>query len=191
MAFAQAPEAENIVVSGSRIARPELSATNPVAVVAEEEVGEADDITVTGSRAPARGDWNACTVQDPARNLAACRSLIGRRGPAAAHLSEGLASAWRGDDDQAIAAFTRAIAADPRSALAHLNRALARQRAGDNNGALADLNSAVRLSPRSARHYYHRALLLRERGDLARARADEARALQLNRAYAPLLRRDD
>jgi Flp pilus assembly protein TadD len=197
MALAEAPAApsQDIVVSGSRIARPELSATAPVAVVAEETMEEeAGAIVVTGTaRRVSRGDWNACTVADPARNLAACRPLIDRsasrpRGRAADHLADGLAQAWQGELDQAIAAFDRAIAADPRSASAYLNRALARQQRGDEVPALADLDRAIALAPRSARLYYHRALLLRQSGDADRARADEARAIRLDRRYAPLLR---
>lgn len=149
-------------------------------------------IVVTGSRVkrkPAgRGDWNACTVNDPSQNLRGCGSLVnpgakGEAGRAAAHVSDGLARAWKGDMDGAIAAFDQAIAASPRNAFAYLNRGLARQRSGAADGALADLDRAVRLAPRTARVYYNRSLLLRERGDTRRARVDEERAIGIDPTY--------
>lgn len=149
-------------------------------------------IVVTGSRVkrkPAgRGDWNACTINDPSQNLRGCGSLVnpgakGETGRAAAHVSDGLVRAWKGDMDGAIAAFDQAIAASPRNAFAYLNRGLARQRNGEADGALADLDRAVRLAPRTARAYYNRSLLLRERGDTRRARADEERAVGIDPTY--------
>ena len=154
---------------------------------------DAANTVVTAARvhAPAssrRGDWNACTIDDPARSLAACRHLVdpaakGPQGRAAAHLADGLSLAWQGNADGAIAAFDQAIAQQPRLALAYLNRGLARQRGGDLDGARADLDRAVRLAPGAARGYYHRALLLRRRGDASRAAADEQRAVDLDPRY--------
>jgi len=180
LAEADDSESDAIVVTGSRISRPNLSSTSPLTVVGEERI------------TAERGDWNACTVQDPARNLSACRRQVdpaaqGRRGQSSAYLADGLAQSWQGRQDQAMAAFDRAIAADPRSALAHLNRGLAWQSRGNSARALADLDRAVRLAPLSARNYFHRARLLRQRGDVARARADEKRAVELDPRYADVI----
>jgi tetratricopeptide (TPR) repeat protein len=144
-------------------------------------------------RVPAgdRGDWNACTVEDPSRDLNGCRALVdpaasGASGRAAAHLADGLSLAWKGELVPAIRAFDRAIAIAPRSSFAYLNRGLAHRLSGNEGRALADLDQAVRHAPRSARAYYHRSLLLRRKGDLARARADEARAVELDSRYGAL-----
>jgi tetratricopeptide (TPR) repeat protein len=152
-----------------------------------------DSIVVTafarrGRAVPDRGDWNACTIDDPKRSLAACKSLVnpgakGIKGQAAAHLADGLSLAWRGNMDRAIAAFDQAIMIAPKSSLAYLNRGLAYQRQGDADRALADLDRAVRLAPSSARGYYNRGLLLRERGDARRANADQMRAVDLDADY--------
>ncbi|HEY5720894.1 MAG TPA: tetratricopeptide repeat protein, partial [Allosphingosinicella sp.] len=185
----------NLTVTGSRIPRPNLS-TRAAATVAEAEPDSGEgSLIVTGARtrAAGRGDWNACTVEDPSRSLSGCRHLVdpkarGTAGQASARLAEGLSSAWQGDYREAIGAFDRAVAAAPQSAFAYLNRGLARKRDGDLDGALADLDRAVRYAPRTARLYYQRAQILRQRGDEKRARADERRAANLDPDYEALVR---
>lgn len=172
---------------------PPPMATAPRASRSAEAEAGYGDVVVTSARrrgraVPDRGDWNACTIDDPRRSLAACKAQVdpaakGAKGQAAAHLADGLAFAWQGETDRAIAAFDQAIALAPRSALAYLNRGLAYQRQGDEERALADLDRAVRLAPNAARGYYHRSLLLRARGDIRRARADQARAVSLDADY--------
>lgn len=160
--------------------------------VSRAAAGDNSDVIVTAQRvrrsgpayAMTRGAWNACTVDDPRRNLAACRA--GAKGEAGAKLGEGLAKAWEGDERAAIAAFDRSIALDPKSAQAWLNRGLARANAGDSAGALADLDRAVRLAPTSARAHYARGRVLRERGDARRAQAEFERAAQLDPAFGDL-----
>jgi tetratricopeptide (TPR) repeat protein len=168
---------------------------SPVTVVsrkADEESG-GSDIVVTGSlvRAnpyAARGDWNKCTVIDPERSLRGCRSAlgIGAKGPAgeaATRLSDGLALAWRGDLDGAIAAFDQAIALKPKFAFAYLNRGLAYQRNGDAARAAADLDLAIKYAPYAARGYYNRSVLRREQGNQRGANADASRAVELDSDY--------
>jgi len=188
---AAAAESEDsaITVTGSRIPRPNLESSVPVTSVG------GDEIAVTGrraSRAARRGEWNACTVEDPGRNLDRCRRSIdpaakGARGRTEAHLADGLSRAWTGDLEGATAALDRAIELAPRSSAAYLNRGLAWRRRGDLDRALADLDRAVRYAPRDARAYYYRSLVLRDRGDRRRARADEQRAVALDHRYAPLV----
>jgi len=151
------------------------------------------DIVVTGmarsaARRAGRGDWNACTVDDPNQRLSACRKLVdpaaqGPAGRAATHIADGLSLAWQDDLDGAIAAFDQAIAASPRLSFAYLNRGRAYLRQGDLDRALADLNQAVRYAPNGARAYYSRSLVWRQRGDTRRAEADEARAVDLDQRY--------
>ncbi len=130
-----------------------------------------------------RGDWNACTIDDPARDIGACRN----KGLASGPLRDGVVAAWQGNDSAAVAAFDRAIAADPSNAAAYLNRGLARARAGSTDRAIRDLDDAVRLAPRDARGYYNRSILLRRQGETGRAEADERRVLRLALRYEPLI----
>ena len=149
----------------------------------------ADNIVVTSTRRVERGDWNACTVNDPRQSLKSCRGLGNARAKGTGgRLAEGLDRAWKGDVDGAIAAFDQAIASTPRSATAYLNRGMAWQRAGNMNRALADLDQAIRLDPDAARGYYHRSVVLRRLGNVKRARQDERRAIQLDPDYADVIR---
>jgi len=155
-----------------------------------------NEVVVTGARLmrprTKRGDWNACTVDDPSRSLSLCRPAIdparpGPKGVAAAHLADGLTLAWNGDTAGAIAAFDQAIAAAPRLATGYLNRSLAYARSGDDDQALSDADKAVRYAPDSAQAHYNRSVLLRRRGDAARAEADEERTVEIDPSYTAVI----
>jgi tetratricopeptide (TPR) repeat protein len=161
-----APALDEVVVTSARIARPHIG----------------------------RGDWNACTINDPSRSLSLCRRIVdaaapGARGVAAAHLADGLTQAWRGDTAGAIAAFDRALAVTPDLAAAYLNRSLAYARNGDDDQALADADKAVHYAPNSAQARYNRGELLRRRGETARAEADEERAVDIDPSYEAVIPR--
>ncbi|MDB5672373.1 MAG: hypothetical protein JWO25_3332 [Alphaproteobacteria bacterium] len=163
------------------------------APLTESAAGESDrSIVVTGARSTRRsverGDWNACTVDDPRPDPASCRRQIaagvtGADKRASAFVAEGLNLAWRRDYDGAVAAFDRAIELAPLSSFAYLNRGLALRRNGELNRAIADLDRAVRYGQASARAYYNRGVALRERGDLKRADADQSHAVGLDPSY--------
>jgi hypothetical protein len=180
---AAASERGELVVTGARIRRPNLTSVSPVTTIGGEEIAGSPRARAGPA---ARGEWEACTIEDPRRDLAACRARVdpaakGAPGRAAAQVADGLARAWAGDLDQAMAAFDRAVEVAPRSAVAYLNRGLAWRRRGDLDRALADLNRAVRYAPDSASGYFYRSLVHRARGEERRARADEARAAELER----------
>ncbi|WP_137863567.1 MULTISPECIES: hypothetical protein [unclassified Sphingomonas] len=196
MAAAQ-PEptpSQPIVVTGNRLAaRAAISAT-PVTVVSGADT---EELVVTATRkararkADRRGDWNACTVQDPERSLRGCKRLVdpgakGEAGIAAARLADGLARAWQDDWRGAIDALDQAIAVQPKLAFAYLNRGLAHGHEGDLARAEADLDLAIRYAPHTARGYYNRSLVRRMRGDERGANADMAQAEELDSRYAAL-----
>ena len=195
----------NIVVAGR--ARQETLQNVPMSVspVMEEQHRKAsergaglaaDSIAVTARRrtdAVGRGDWNACTVNDPDQSLDKCKRLSRSaarpdRDRAGAGIADGISRAWRGDVDGAIAAFDRSIALAPRNASAHLNRGMAYQRKGDLDRAIADFDQAVRIDPGAARGYYIRSLALRAKGNEKRARSDEQRAIEIDPNYAEAAR---
>jgi len=194
---APAPAAEESPIAAAGRAQPKATeSASPVAVAsrkADDEDEGALDVVVTGARRranayAARGDWNACTVIDPQESLRGCKGLIGigAKGPAgeaAARLSDGLALAWRGNLDGAIAAFDQAIALKPRFAFAYLNRGLAYQRQGETERAAADLDLAIKYAPYAARGYYNRSVLRREQGNRRGADADANRAVELDPDY--------
>jgi hypothetical protein len=187
---------ESPIVAGRGAQSKITESASPTAVASgtADEGSDSNQIVVTGARArrpnayAARGDWNACTVIDPQESLRGCRGLIGigAKGPAgeaAARLSDGLALAWRGDLDGAIAAFDQAIGLKPKFAFAYLNRGLAYQREGNAARAAADLDLAIKYAPYAARGYYNRSVLRREQGNRRGADADANRAVQLDPDY--------
>ncbi|AJA08125.1 hypothetical protein SKP52_06000 [Sphingopyxis fribergensis] len=194
---AKAEEAAPIVVQGRAYAPPLQDTPSAVSAISADRASE-NDVVVTGTRIskpPRRGDWNACTVNDPSRTLSKCKRLANKgakdvREQADAHLSEGLKHAWKGDLDEAIVAFDQAIAVAPDLSVAYLNRGLAYDRQGESTRAIADLDRAIRHAPQSARAYYNRSLLLRKQGEVRRADVDERRAVSLDNRYQAAPRPD-
>ncbi|MBO9519755.1 MAG: tetratricopeptide repeat protein [Porphyrobacter sp.] len=138
------------------------------------------------------GDWDACTILDPRRDLNACAAFAypaarGANGRAAARVADGLGYAWQGNLDRAIEAFDSAIRTAPGLSVAYLNRGLAYQSKGDLRRALADLDRAIANEPSSARGYYHRSRLYRSKGDTARADKDAKRAIEIDPGYQAVL----
>ncbi|MBJ7438083.1 MAG: tetratricopeptide repeat protein [Sphingopyxis sp.] len=195
----RAEEAAPILVQGrTRSAAQLQDAPTALSVVSADEYSrDGREVVVTGtrmskSRPIGRGDWNACTVNDPRQALQRCQKLADKapkavRRQADAHLSDGLKQAWDGNLDKAVAAFGEAIAVAPNLSVAYLNRGLAHDSQGDSEAALADLDRAVQLSPKSARAYYNRSVLLRKYGDPKRASADEQQAINLDPRYQTIL----
>ena len=196
---AKAEEGAPMVVTAQRVARPVLESPSAVTVISSDSAAT-DSVVVTGARisprgAQRRGDWNACTVNDPSRTLSRCGKLANKgtkaaRAEADTHMSDGLEQAWAGNLDGAIAAFDQAIAAAPDLSAAYLNRGLAYDHQGDDERAIADLDQAVQHAPLSARAYYNRSLVLRKRGDTRRADIDERRAINLDPRYQAVRKRD-
>lgn len=174
------------------------AASAPNEQAAADTGDDASSIVVTGQhraagRVPSRGDWNACTIDDPKRSLDLCRRPVdlatpGAAARAAARMADGLSLAWEGDLSGAIAAFDQAVALSPRLSFAYLNRGLAYQQSGDLDRAKADLDRAVRYAPGAACGYYHRSRLLRERGDASRASEDEERAVAIDWHYEAVVK---
>lgn len=159
-AFALAPSPPPAVVAMPAPAPPPPPPPPPSA---EAGVGESANVVVTGTRvghdrgeaAKARpraafrvkagAHQTTCTVDDPNRDLGRCRGTIEGQGPAAPAVRDGLAAAWQGQNNQALAAFDRAIEVAPRSAFLYYNRSLLLARRGDARRAKADRARAVAL----------------------------------------------
>src|ERR1700690_2132560 len=72
----------------------------------------------------------------------------------------------------AVAAYSDAIAADPRNDTAYLHRALARQQQGDFEQAVADFSGALAVQPNNSRAYLGRAVAEASLGRDDKASAD-------------------
>ena len=99
------------------------------------------------------------------------------------------AAAQKADDDSAaIAAYTEALALDPKNQEALEKRGLLHQADDDLDAAVADFTALLRLAPDSAHNLYLRADALTDKGDYAPALTDLDHAIALDpdayRAYA-------
>jgi tetratricopeptide (TPR) repeat protein len=128
--------------------------------------GETGRITARATLAMQRGIWRILSVsyedrQGRMKTLAVEVSRTERSGSlpaapgsaAAAPLQEGLLYLRENNLDKALAAFTRAVEADPKSGAAYYQRGRVLARKNQEAGALADLNRAVELNPQNADAY--------------------------------------
>jgi predicted O-linked N-acetylglucosamine transferase (SPINDLY family) len=90
--------------------------------------------------------------------------------------------AQAGRDDEALACFGRALAADPRNALAYANRAVLLANLGRREDSLADAQASLAIDAGNAAAWNTRGRVLAELGRIAEAAASFDRALALQPA---------
>jgi len=96
-----------------------------------------------------------------------------------AHNNLGTVLVGRGEMEEAILHFSRAVEVKPDYAMAYFNRGTSHSSLGQLEQALQDFRRAIELDPRNAESYVNRALLLQARGDLEPALRDYRRALEI------------
>src|SRR6478736_4010137 len=102
------------------------------------------------SRPVMADDWQDCRQGSPDRAIAACSQIIDK-GPESdkqvgvACSFRGTALRKKGENDKAIADYTKAIEVDPKHAAAPSNRGVAYIAKSETEKALADLNKALEL----------------------------------------------
>jgi tetratricopeptide (TPR) repeat protein len=134
-----------------------------------------------GDKAAAIADYRE-VIRLLGRHAGAGEGLV-RLAPDSAEGYLAVASARRGDDE-AMAAFHRAIELDPSNAQAHAGRAEAYERKGDVERAIADLNEAIRLAPEMAHVYATRGVLYDDdKKDAPRAIEDFMAAARIDPNY--------
>ena len=94
--------------------------------------------------------------------------------------SQGLRYAGKGEHDNAIASFTKAIATEPRNSEAYLARAGSYSAKGDYDHAIADYSNAIEIEPGDAVAYRKRADAFRLKGALDKAIIDYSKAIELD-----------
>ena len=82
--------------------------------------------------------------------------------------------------DDAIEAYTSAIALDPNYAAAYNNRGVAYKNKGQNDRAIEDYNKAIALDPNYAAAYNNRGIAYNDKGQYDRAIEDYSKAIALN-----------
>ena len=101
-----------------------------------------------------------------------------------AYNNRGVTYVVKGDHDQAIQDYGKAIALNPDNAEPYCNRGIAYRKKGDHDQAIQDFDKAIDLNPDDAGAYYNRGVTYGEKGDLDRAIQDFDKAIDLKPDYA-------
>ena len=78
------------------------------------------------------------------------------------YVDRGIAYGEKGEYDQAIADFNRALEVDPKSASAYYNRGIGYWRKGQRDLAISDYTKALGINPKDADAYYYRGIAYAE-----------------------------
>lgn len=144
-------------------------------------------LSVVACRALAATELETCRDNQaaPAVRLVACTAVsaddkVTGRPKAYAHWFVGDALLKNRDSDGALAAFNKALEADPDNTSVLNSRGLAYSNKGDEDHALADFDLAIQKRPNYGAPYNNRGLIYMRRGDLQRAYDEFNLALSLN-----------
>jgi len=103
---------------------------------------------------------------------------------AKAYFNRGLAYDDKGQYDQAISDYSKAIELNPRLADAYNNRGNAYKNKGQNGQAISDYSKAIELNPRLADAYYNRGNSYDDKGQYDQAISDYSNAIEINSGIA-------
>ena len=115
------------------------------------------------------------------------------------YFSMGTVQLEKGENEQAIAFFNRALELNPKYVDAYYNRGIAFRRQGLNELAISDYTKTLELNPKEARAYANRGNAYLDKGRHDNAISDYTRALEIypndatiyyNRSYAYYLKKD-
>jgi Tfp pilus assembly protein PilF len=135
----------------------------------------------------AADDSTICMAAETAADavIAACSRVIAvgslkESDLAIAHLHRANASVSKGDLDQAIADYNRAIQRNPSLALAYKGRGNISRMKNEYDRAIADYDKAIKLDPIDAESYFYRAVSFHKKGDLSHAMEGYDEVIRLN-----------
>ena len=96
------------------------------------------------------------------------------------YFNRGVASANKGQYDQAISDFTEVLKINPRIAPAYANRGLVSYSKGLYDQAISDFTKALEINPRDAMTYYNRGLAYAVKGQVDQVISDCTNALEID-----------
>jgi serine/threonine-protein kinase len=153
---------------------------------AELTTAETHVATRQGLKRP-RGRWlvgGAIATVTTLALLGVIYAQIPQRLLAQYFLQRASAQIQQGQEQEAIATYTRAIQNHP-SVAAHIQRGQLHHQSGNWQAAQADFSRAIELRPDADEAYYYRGNIRYEVGDRQGALEDYTQAIRLNPAYAP------
>ena len=89
----------------------------------------------------------------------------------------------RGEYEESICHFSKAIEADPHSKAAYMSRGVAWAKAGNIDKAMEDFEKTLEMNPNDPRAYHFRGLAHLKRGDREKAKLDFDKAIELDDRY--------
>ena len=99
--------------------------------------------------------------------------------------NRGAANLAKGDYDQAVACFSKAIRIEPRFAEAYCNRGTAYYEKGYFDAAISDFSRAIEIEPDFAQAYYNRAVAYYDKVEYDKAMQDVHKAQGLGCQVSP------
>jgi len=128
-------------------------------------------ISLSAAWAADQNVWDECNqTGDTGASIAACTQIIQASeetttNRAIAYYVRAGAYKTKGDNDHAVADYTKAIEANAHYADAYAGRGIVHQIKGDNEDAIADYTKAIEIDPRYASAYLGRGMVYRLLGD--------------------------
>ncbi len=96
------------------------------------------------------------------------------------YTSRGMSLLEKGQIDDAISAFNKAIELNPGNSVAYFSRGITYFKQGKNENAISDYNKAIEISPEFVAAYQNRGILYRSIGKYKKAISDYDKAIELN-----------
>ena len=143
-------------------------------------------MSLTAASAADQSVWDECThTPDSDASIAACTKILQAADEttsdrAIAFNARAGAYKTKGDNDQSIADYTKAIEANSHYADAYAGRGIVYQIKRNNDDAIADYSKAIEIDPRYANAYVGRGMIYRLKGDSDHAIADYSQAIEIN-----------
>ena len=127
--------------------------------------------------------WDRCQgTHDAEASITACTRILQAAGEtntnrAIAYYVRAGVYRLKGDNDQAIADYTKAIESNPHYADAYGSRGIVYQAKGDGDHAIADYTKAIEIDPRYSEAYVGRGMVYQLKGDNKRAIAEDRKSV--------------
>ncbi len=96
------------------------------------------------------------------------------------YVKRGWASANKGEDDKAIADYTKALAIDPKNVNSYISRGAVWHAKGEDDKAIADYTKALAIDPKNVNSYINRGNAWHAKGEHDKAIADYTKALAID-----------
>ena len=135
-------------------------------------------VSAVAASAADQSIWDQCNqTRDKNASITACTQILQAPSEtvsdrAIAYYIRGGTYQTRGDSDNAVADYTKAIEANSQYADAYVGRGIVYQAKGDSDRAIADYTKAIEINPRYAEAYVGRGIVYRVKGESDRAITD-------------------